>query len=51
VKAEYREGEGFQQLFQSGYEVALADFLDRTHDLKLSDFVDGVDRVDAFLFV
>ena len=45
------KGEGFQQLIQGCNEVALADFLNRKHDLKLSDFIDGIDVVNAFLFV
>ena len=51
MEAEHREREGFQQLFQGRNEIALADFLNGTHDLELGDFVDGVDVVDAFLFV
>ena len=51
MEAEHREREDFQQLLQGWNEVALADFLDRTHDLKLGDFIDGVDMVDAFVFV
>ena len=51
MKAEHREREGFQQLFQGWNELNLADFLNGTHNLKLSDFIDGIDVVNAFLFV
>jgi len=51
VEAEHREREGFQQLFQGRNEVAFADFRNATEDLELGDFIDGVDVVNAFLFV
>lgn len=51
MEAKQGEGECLQELFQRGDKVAFADFFDTAYRFKLRHFIDGVDVVDAFLFV
>ncbi len=44
-------GELDAQLFQRRNEIALGDFFNATHDFELGDLVDGIDVVNALLFV
>ena len=48
MKASQLKGELFQELFQNGDQVVLADLFHGADDLELSHLVDGVDVVDHF---
>jgi hypothetical protein len=48
MKALEFKGELFQELFQNGDQVVLADLFHGTDDLELSHLIDRVDVVDPF---
>ena len=51
MKAQYLEGEVFQQLLQGRNEVTLADFLNGTNNLELYYFINSIDMVDPFALI
>jgi len=51
VKAQYLEGEVFQQLLQGRNEVTFADFLNRANNFELRHLINGIDMVDTFALI
>ncbi len=45
------KGKTIQKLLNSGHQIVFAYFLNRTHYLELGHFINGIDVIDAFVFI